>query len=134
MYKWIIAVVLMFVVGLQIGIKTGRASEQREMQPVFEAGIERVEEVRAEIAKYRLMMEIVACESSFNHKAVGDGGKAYGLAQFHKPTFYRMAKKAGYDGEWKSSKYQITLLKWAVDNGYTDEWSCGDKEGVQWDM
>jgi len=124
MGKWIIAIVIMFVVGLQVGIKHGRGLEANEMEPVLEAGIERVEQTRAELAKYRLMLEIVACESSFNRKAVGDGGKAYGLAQFHKPTFYMMAKKAGYDGRWESSKDQIRLLKWAIDEGYADEWSC----------
>lgn len=124
MSKWVLIIGLTFVVGIQIGIKQGRGLEQRELQPVLEAGIARVEQTRAEIANYRQVLEILACESNFDHRAVGDGGKSIGIAQFQRPTFYRLARKAGYDGDWRSPKDQVRLLTWAVGNGYADEWSC----------
>lgn len=125
MSKWIIVIIITLVIGIQVGTKHGRSLEQRELQPVFEAGIERVEEVRAELAIYRKTLDILACESNFNHHAVGDGGKSIGIAQFQRPTFYRLARKAGYDGDWRSPKAQVQLLTWAVRNGYAGEWSCG---------
>lgn len=124
MTKWILVIGLTLLVGVQIGIREGRGREQEKVAIVLEAGAMALDEARDELKSARQVLEILACESNFNPHAVGDGGKSVGIAQFQRPTFYRLAKKAGYKGDWRSSKDQVKLLTWAVGNGYAAEWSC----------
>lgn len=73
----------------------------------------------------RTKMEILKCESNFRHDVWGDNGRAYGIAQFHKPTFEWLKGLANMRClEWKSEKDQIKLLDWALRNGYGKLWSC----------
>lgn len=75
-------------------------------------------------------LKTVKCESSFHVTALGDGGLAYGPAQFHEASFYRMLEAAIADGEpffgfsYKNPADQIQLMAWALDNGYGEEWTC----------
>lgn len=61
-------------------------------------------------------------ESGLNPNAVGDGGKAFGLAQHH-PDRQARAKKL-YGDEWKTFENQLKFINWELNN---TEKSAGDK-------
>jgi hypothetical protein len=70
-------------------------------------------------------IEVIDCESSGRHNAVGDGGKSVGIVQFQKATFNWMKKAAGKPNwSWKNPIHQLRLMVWAVDHGYGDQWTC----------
>ena len=70
-----------------------------------------------------ILMKMIECESGWNESALGDNGRAYGLLQFHKASFDRMAKAFGEELDYKSSSDQIRLASWAIQNGYAREWT-----------
>lgn len=56
------------------------------------------------------------CESSLNIKAIGDGGKAYGIAQWH-PNRQKMFKKViGKDIRHSNLKDQLEFVHWELHN------------------
>lgn len=127
-----ILVLILTVVFIQIGIKHGRDLERSEIEAETEVLRESINSLEATIVRLKkdaLIADIVACESSGRHKGLwGDGGKSYGIAQFQKNTFYYLAKKAGVSGlKWKSREDQLWLLRWSIDNGYGDNWTCYQK-------
>lgn len=73
------------------------------------------------------LKKVIKCESGYNSYAIGDGGKAYGLLQFHEPTFNSFKKKSGLAVEYKNPKDQITLAAWSWTNGYQSHWTCYKK-------
>lgn len=76
-------------------------------------------------ADINLVINILECESSGKHDAVGDGGIAYGIAQFHKDTFYEFAALMGMQpADWHNSIHQLRVMNWALDHGYGGRWSC----------
>ena len=61
-------------------------------------------------------------ESGFNPNAVGDGGKAFGLVQWHPD---RQAKaKSLYGDSWKSFENQLKFIDWELKN---TEKAAGDR-------
>ena len=81
------------------------------------------------------IIQIVKCESGKNPYQWGDCDKsgikngnhckAWGVAQFHKGTFYEMTAKMGFSwGRWESMDNQITVLRWAIEHGYSYHWTC----------
>lgn len=48
------------------------------------------------------LLKVASCESEFLYNAKGDNGKAYGIFQFHKPTFDNFC-----EGNYYSAKDQI---------------------------
>lgn len=67
-------------------------------------------------------------ESSWDPKAIGDSGKAYSLAQFHKPTFESFKKESQmYELSYENPKDQITLLVWAFNNRKQNHWTTYKK-------
>lgn len=71
-----------------------------------------------------VVKKVVECESGGYHKAVGDGGRSNGIAQFQKSTFLRMEKKMGEDLNYDSSSDQIKLLTYAISQGWGNEWTA----------
>lgn len=68
---------------------------------------------------------IIKCESQWKEDAVGDGGRAYGLAQFHRPTWDWLVKLSGKKGlDYYEPSHQIELLTWALENGRGYLWTC----------
>ena len=71
---------------------------------------------------------VLKAESNYNPTAVGDHGLAYGIAQFHKPTFNQYEKlyftATGNHLEYESSTDQITLLCWM--------WKTYPQTKLQW--
>jgi hypothetical protein len=79
------------------------------------------DEMRLEAQK----LQILKGESGLKHDGVwGDGGRAYGIAQFHQATFNTLKKLAGRpELKWKSEKDQLWLFDWAIRNGHAHNWT-----------
>jgi len=67
------------------------------------------------------LMQVIKCESSFRTTAIGDGGLAYGLLQFHRPTFDGFC-----EGNYYSAKDQLTCAAkmWSEKESNKLHWSC----------
>ena len=76
-----------------------------------------------------MVYEIIKCESQWKENAVGDGGRAYGLAQFHRPTWDWLTELSGKDLDYENPSHQIELLTWALENGRAYLWTCARKLG-----
>jgi len=72
----------------------------------------------------QLTEDIIKCESSGIENAVGDGGLAYGVAQFHRETFNWMCKLSGKNLNYYNAQDQKELLRWALEAGYQRHWTC----------
>ena len=99
---------------------------------VLEAKNPTYQEVLWQFAKqygssYVQMEKVISCESGWKTTAVGDGGKAYGLGQFHQPTFLMWEKEIGLDLEYKSPEDQLQLMSYAFSKGYQRHWTCWTK-------
>lgn len=72
-----------------------------------------------------VMTKVIKCESGFNPHVPGDHGAAYGLAQFHKGTFYGFAKEMGVrDYDYYNPLNQLEVMAWAFANGHQSHWTC----------
>lgn len=100
--------------------------EQAENGALIDEMREKIDALESEIATREEMAKIIECESGGRHDGIwGDGGRAYGITQIHKGTFYELAGKAEIKGlDWKNKHDQITLLRWALEHGYGDHWTC----------
>lgn len=75
-----------------------------------------------------LLHSIIKCESGYRVDVYGDGGKAFSLLQFHKPTFEMFKKQAGMEQlSYTSWEDQIELGAWAFANGKQSHWTCFSK-------
>jgi len=82
-------------------------------------------------AEYDLPVEpvyqLVMAESIGDPLAVGDNGKALGLAQFHQDTFKWMARLYGMDYRWPDDAYDsekaLRLLCAALADGRGGHWT-----------
>lgn len=94
-----------------------------------------VEEILKEIppkygVKPETVKKIAFCESSYRYNAVGDGGHAYGVMQFHKPTFDGFSKKYGKEYDYKSTLDQVELASEMISKGNAKHWTCSKITGV----
>jgi hypothetical protein len=66
-------------------------------------------------------MQIIEGESGGDETAVGDNGKANGIVQYWRETFYRHAKQQGLsNAEYLNPEHQKTLLR-----GCLTKYNCG---------
>jgi hypothetical protein len=70
------------------------------------------------------MYQTLVCESNLKYNAVGDNGRAFGVAQFHKATWDLFNKKRGTHLNYYSTKDQILMMGWAFKNDLQRNWSC----------
>jgi soluble lytic murein transglycosylase-like protein len=82
----------------------------------------------ANIAKYGgnydELYNVIQCESNWNHRAVGDSGLAFSLAQFHKQTFNSFKEMAKMDLDYYNPFDQIELMVWSFSKGLQNHWTC----------
>lgn len=74
-----------------------------------------------------ILKRVAWCESSYRYNVYGDGGKAYGIYQFHKPTFDHFSKKLGEELNYYSSYDQAKLAAYMFENGKQSHWTCYNK-------
>ncbi len=73
----------------------------------------------------KLAMKVAKCESEYRTNVYGDSGKAYGVYQFHKPTFELFAKAYGDESmDYKNPEHSIKLALLAISHGEGDHWTC----------
>ena len=79
--------------------------------------------------KYKVNPMLTECilfhESGFRPQAVGDSGKAVGIAQFHYPTWKMFRNKMGLsEVDLRTNPEEsIRTLCWALSEGYANHWS-----------
>lgn len=86
-----------------------------------------VEEVKILVNKYAdkykisrsTMHFVVNCESSYNYKAVGDGGKSFGLSQIHKPSHPSITYE-----ESTNPDFALDFMAKNIANGKGSMWTC----------
>ena len=72
---------------------------------------------------YEKLSATIKCESGFRHQGVfGDNGKAYGIAQFHRPTFDRYC-----EGDYYNMNDQLECMGEMWSQGLMKHWSCYSK-------
>jgi len=76
-----------------------------------------------------LLNKVIACESTFNPKAIHyhDGGKgkhSIGVLQFQESTFLLWEKKLGEDLNYDSTHDQIKLASYMWSKGQARQWTC----------
>jgi hypothetical protein len=74
------------------------------------------------------MLATLKCESELKHDSHGDGGLAYGIAQFHEATFNEFKELAGLpELDYRSKEDQIKLMAWAFAHDNAFHWTCWRK-------
>lgn len=66
-----------------------------------------------------LMKKVIYCESSYNPKAVGDGGTSFGLSQIHLPAHQEVTKEQAFNED-----FAIEFMAKAFSQGQFRMWSC----------
>ena len=74
---------------------------------------------------YEKLHTLIQKESGWKETAVGDSGRAFGLAQFWQGTFYGYAKRYGlYELEYKDPYAQIQLMAKMIADGQAFNWTA----------
>jgi hypothetical protein len=66
-----------------------------------------------------VMTKVIACESGFNERALGDGGYSRGLVQIHKKYHPNVTDEMAYDPE-----FAITFLAEKLSQNDGHLWTC----------
>lgn len=74
-----------------------------------------------------LALSVAQCESELKTTAIGDGGRARGVYQFHRPTFDLLSRKMGEKLDYKNTEDNIKLAMWAFSTDRGFHWSCYKK-------
>lgn len=73
-------------------------------------------------------VRLLNCESGLKKLAIGDKGKANGIAQFHERTFNAFSKKYGLVGTYKNPYSQINLAASMIGDDLASHWwNCAKK-------
>ena len=76
--------------------------------------------VKKYLINYEEIYQTIICESNFRHEGVfGDSGKAYGIAQFHKPTFDGFC-----EGDYYNMEDQLECMAKMFSNNLQSHWTC----------
>lgn len=78
-------------------------------------------------SNYNVMSRVINCESGWRPDVYGDSGKAFSLAQFHKPTFEAFSKEMGLVLDYYIPTDQLQVMSWAFANGKESHWTCFSK-------
>lgn len=75
------------------------------------------------------LLTVAKCESGYNPKAVGDGGRAVNIYQYHRPTFDRFSKLMGEQLDYYSyyDQAKLTAWIWKYYPQYKSHWTCFSK-------
>lgn len=66
-----------------------------------------------------LMRSVIKCESTYNPKAVGDGGTSFGLVQINLPSHPTITKEQAFDED-----FAIDFLASNLAKGKGKMWTC----------
>jgi len=66
---------------------------------------------------------LIKYESGGREDVYGDNGKAYGILQFHRPTFELYSTKYELDIDYKNPEHQIILAEKMLKDGLAYHWT-----------
>lgn len=127
MNKKYIALLLIFPL-LSVSLFFGKVHAEAPTLPPEPVKTEwTVEEVKSMVDYYadkygvsrQLMQKVVNCESSYNYKAVGDGGKSFGLSQIHKPSHPSVTYE-----ESTNPDFALDFMASNISKGKGNMWTC----------
>ena len=127
MNKKYIALMLIFPL-LSVSLFFGKVHAEAPTLPPEPVKTEwTVEEVKSMVDYYadkygvsrQLMQKVVNCESSYNYKAVGDGGKSFGLSQIHKPSHPTITYE-----ESTNPDFALDFMASNISKGKGNMWTC----------
>lgn len=83
-------------------------------------------------ASEKQLMAVAKCESSFKPAIKGDGGRAFGIFQYHRPTFNAFSKLMGQKLDYYSYSDQAKLTAWIWVHypSYKSHWTCTKIVGI----
>lgn len=73
------------------------------------------------------LLRVAKCESGYRNDGIyGDSGKAYGVYQYHYPTFQKFSKLMGEELNYKSANDQIKLTAYIFAHypKLASHWTC----------
>jgi hypothetical protein len=133
MNKKYIALFLIFPL-LLVSFSFGKVSAEAPLpevevkkEPVVEKKDFTVDEIKSMVDYYAdkyevsrdTMHKVVNCESSYNYKAVGDGGKSFGLSQIHSPSHPSITYKQSID-----PNFALDFMASNIAKGKGKMWTC----------
>lgn len=93
------------------------------VEPIVSKPLTIDEKIDVAAAKYNvspsLMKKVIFCESSYNPKAVGDGGTSFGLSQIHTPAWPNITKEQAFDED-----FAIEFMAEKFSKNKQNLWSC----------
>lgn len=93
------------------------------VEPIVPVKLTIDEKIDLVAAKYKvspsLMKKVIYCESSYNPKAVGDGGTSFGLSQIHLPAHPEVTKEQAFDED-----FAINFMGESFSKNKHRMWSC----------
>jgi len=88
---------------------------------------EDINEVLDESVRYgNLIRCLIQCESGYNPNATGDSGLAFGILQFHKPTFDTYSERYKMELDYRNPVHQIVLCDLMLQEDFKNvsHWTC----------
>lgn len=78
------------------------------------------------------LLKVAKCESSYRSHIYGDGTRAFGPFQYHKPTFIAFSKLKGEQLDYYSYNDQVKLTAWIWKHypQYKSHWTCAYITGI----
>jgi len=125
-FKFIL-MLLILVIGLQIGIWHGRNLERKENIKEINLYLQsEIDALRHELNKREKALEVIGCESNGRHIGVwGDNGKSLGWLQWQYKSFRHIVNEMGKpELRWTDRDHQLEAFLYAIDNGYEHWWTC----------
>lgn len=126
MNKKYIALLLIFPL-LSVSLFIGKVNAEAPTEKMVEKTEWTVQEVKDLVDYYAdkygvsrtTMQKVVNCESSYNYKAVGDGGKSFGLSQIHTPSHPSITYK-----ESTNPNFALDFMASNISKGKGNMWTC----------
>ena len=77
------------------------------------------------IIQTNLMLNwVIMCESSGRHEGIWGRAGEYGILQFKENSFYWLAEKYNFTGDWKNQDDQISLFLLTSEEDKIQHWTC----------
>ena len=129
MNKKYIALLLIFPL-LSVSLFIGKVNAEAPTEKMVEKTEWTVQEVKDLVDYYadkhglsrQVLHKVVNCESSYNYKAVGDGGKSFGLSQIHKPSHPTITYE-----ESTNPNFALDFMASNISKGKGKMWTCWRK-------
>ena len=127
-YKRIIVLILALILLIVLPVKSAQAPTREKPIPTDVKGMISYYAEQYGANEHQLMV-VAFCESGYRPNAVGDGGRAKNIFQFHEPTFDRFSRLLGEELNYNSAHDQAKLAAFIFAHypQYRSHWTCFSK-------